>query len=184
MNSPLLFVFTGTGGSGRKTVAHRLGGESGWRHVRSCTDRPPRRTDRPDRDYHYLTPDQFAAEQAAGGFVETVEIGGCRYGIRRRELEEALAEGRHVYLILNPDGAETFKRLYGERVIRIFLYVDKRTLRERLEEKGADYNVIERYLESYTDEVTYRNACEVVVQNLVLEETLDRLREALKPYMA
>lgn len=184
MNRPLLFVFTGTSGSGRKTVAHRLGGELGWRHVMSCTTRPPRRAERSDRDYHYLAAGEFAAEEAAGAFIQTVEIDGFRYGTRRRELEEALAGDAHAYMILNREGAEAMKRLYGDRVIRLFLYVDKRTVRERLEAKGTDFDIIERYLDHYTEEVMYRSACEVVVQNLDLGETLEKLRAAVRPYLA
>lgn len=183
MKVPPLFVFTGTSGSGRKTVAHRIGKSLGLRHVLSCTTRPPRAREREDRDYHYLTAAQFAEEEARDGFVQIAEIDGIRYGTRRRDLEEALAEGRPVYLILNRFGTETIKRLYGDRVIRIFLYVDKRTVRERLEAKGTDYGIIERYLDHYTEEVMYRNACEVVVQNFDLEETVAKLQAILAKYL-
>lgn len=180
---PPLFVFTGTSGSGRKTVAHRIGKTLGLHHVLSCTTRPPRAQEVEDRDYHYLTPDQFADEEARDGFVQTAEIDGIRYGTRRRDLEEALAEGRPVYLILNRFGTETIKQLYGDRVIRVFLYVDKRTVRERLEAKGTDYGIIERYLDHYTEEVMYRSACEVVVQNMHLDETLDKLQTILATHL-
>lgn len=183
MKVPRLFVFTGTSGSGRKTVAHRIGKMFGLRHVLSCTTRPPRAQEEAERDYHYLTPDQFAEEEARDGFVQTAEIDGIRYGTRRRELDEALASGQPVYLILNRAGAEAIKQLYGEQVVRIFLYVDKRTVRERLEAKGTDYGIIERYLDHYTEEVMYRNACEAVVQNMDLDETLDKLRTILTDYI-
>lgn len=183
MTGPDMFIFTGTSGSGRKTIAHKIGPEFGLVHVASCTTRKPRERDISPRDYCYLSEEQFAELEQRGEFLQTSVIAGRRYGVRRSDLEEALAKGRGVYLILNKDGAAVMKQLYGERVVRLFLYVDKQTLRERLESKGMPYDVIEGYLDQYTEEVQYRRACEHVFENVELGRTLDALRTALRKYL-
>ncbi len=182
MSTPTIFVFTGTSGSGRKTVARITGERLGWVPVRSCTTRPPRSPDQPDGDYHYVSRERFAEWELGGKFVQTAEIDKNKYGVLSQELESAMSGNHKVYLVLNREGAATLKRLYGERVVRIFIYVDKHTVRERLESKGVRYEVIEHYLDHYTEEVTYRKMCEHVFENVDLNRTVEQLCEAMKSY--
>lgn len=182
MQTERIFVFTGTSGSGRKTVARKIGEEFGLTHVISCTTRPPRNPEKPDSDYHYVGTEMFEQWERDGKFVQTATIDRHRYGVLTRELDRSLSEGRSVYLILNREGASAIKSLYGERVVRVFVYVDKQTTRERLESKGTPFDVLSAYLDHYSDEVTYRKNCEHVVENVELGRTLERLRELLRDY--
>ncbi|MBB3112625.1 guanylate kinase [Paenibacillus phyllosphaerae] len=183
MAGPFIFVFTGTSGSGRKTIAHRIGEELGIEHVLSYTTRPPRDTEPPDRDYHYITRERFEAMERCGEFVETAVIGRERYGLRTQELFKPIQEGRHAYVILNSEGASILKRLYGEQVVRLFLYVDKRTVKERLETKGMPVDVIDRYLGLYTEEVVYRKQCEHVIENMTMNRSLEQIRTAIQSHL-
>jgi len=180
MTKPLIFVFTGTSGSGRKTVARKTGEKLGWLAVRSCTTRTPRQADKPDDDYHYLSVEQFDELERNNSFVQTVQIDKHKYGVLNKELEKLLESGRNVYLILNREGASAMKKLYGDRVVRIFIYVDKITVRERLESKGTSYSVVENYLDHYTEEVTYRKMCEHVVENVELARTVNLICDMVK----
>jgi guanylate kinase len=182
-SSPYLFIFTGTSGSGRKTAAHKALNDSGIKHIVSCTDRPPRSKEQPDSDYRYLSEMQFELMKRNDFFAETVRIDQHRYGIGRRQLHTALHSGQHVYLILNREGCDVMRELYGERVIRIFLYVDKATVQERLETKGMSYEVIDRYLSHYNDEVTYRKHCEHVILNADLNKTIQQVRDIVERYI-
>jgi guanylate kinase len=182
MGVPVIFVFTGTSGSGRKSIAHRVGHEYSWTHVISCTTRPAREKELGKSDYYYLTREEFNQAESNNEFVQLVHIDQERYGVRKRDLETALTLGQHVYLILNRVGASTLKQLYGEQVVRLFLYVDKQTVRERLEAKGTPFHIVEQYLDHYTDEVMYRRNCEHVFENIELNKTLDMIRSVVLQY--
>jgi guanylate kinase len=181
MSSGDIIVFTGTSGAGRKTIARRISEALGLRPVVSATTRTPRNSDKPDLDYHYMSRERFEEWERDGGFVQTVEIDRNKYGVLRREMDEALETGHGISLVLNRDGAEAVKRLYGDRVIRIFVYVDKQTMRERMESKGVRYDVIESYVDHYADEVTYRKKCEHVFENVDLDRTVERITHTLMP---
>lgn len=183
MTKPDIFVITGTRGSGRKTIAHKIAGEFGLIHVVSCTTRPPRTKEIADQDYHYVSREAFAEAENKEEFMQTVEIDGERYGIRKRELEIALSGNKPIYLILNREGASMIKQLYGDRVVRLFLYVGKQTLKERLEAKGTKYDLVESYLDSYTEEVLYRKKCEHVFENVELNRTLELIRQTVRNYL-
>jgi guanylate kinase len=182
MSKSLIFIFTGTSGSGRKTVARRTGERLGWLPIRSCTSRSPRHLDALDDDYHYVSLEQFEEMEQNDRFVQSVQIDKHKYGVLRKELDTVLEKGRHVYLILNREGTAALKEIYGDRVVRIFIYVDKQTVRERLESKGTAYAVVESYLDHYTEEVTYRRSCEHVVENVDLVRTVNQICEAVKVY--
>lgn len=184
MPGPYIFILTGTSGSGRKTTAKLALGRSNVKHLPSYTDRPPRDMEHPDEDYRYVSRERFDLLHKLDSFAEEVRIDSFRYGVLNRDLGDALHEGRSVYLILNREGADRIRKLYGERVIRIFLYVEKRIVKERLESKGMPYDIIDRYLSHYTEEVTYRKECEHIIENVDAGRTADMIRTIVEKYIA
>ena len=58
-----------------------------------------------------------------------------------------------------------------------------RSVRERLESKGLSFETIDRYLNTYTEEVVYRKHCEHVIENTELIPTLARIREAIQSHL-
>ncbi len=179
MLGPSIFVFTGTSGAGRKPIARKVGEALNWTAVRSCTTREPRNPAAPDKDYRYMSREQFDEWDSEGKFAQTASINGNRYGVPRHELEAALSAGNSVYLVLNREGAEAIRKQYGDCTIRIFIYVDKITVRERLESKGTPYETVQRYLDSYTEEVTYRSKCEYTFENVNADRTAELIRTAV-----
>lgn len=180
MRGDEIIVFTGTSGAGRKTIARRVGEALELKRVVSATTRPPRNPERPDADYHYMNEEPFGRLEQDDAFLQTVKIDGHRYGVLKREVEQALAAGQGISLVLNREGADAVKRLYGDRVIRVFIYVDKTTVRERLESKGARFEQLASYLDHYADEVTYRRQCEYTFENVDLERTVERIVDELR----
>ncbi|WP_159882745.1 guanylate kinase [Paenibacillus puerhi] len=177
---PILLLFTGTGGSGRKSVARRVGEALQLTAVASYTTREPRKKETNTDFYRFIHESDFEKAEQDGEFIQTAKINRYRYGIKRADLEAALSSEYGAYLVLNKEGTELFKRMFGAQAVRIFIYVSKQSILERLTARGTPFEVLERYMAQYPDEVSYRKSCEIVVENLELEATAAKVLEAVR----
>ncbi|ALS24261.1 MULTISPECIES: guanylate kinase [Paenibacillus] len=175
----LIFVFTGPNGAGRRTVAQMSGSTLGMKQVLSYTTRPPRSSEVDGQDYHFVSREQFAAAEANNEFIEVVEIDGNRYGIKEKDVAQMLQKHGAIYLILNRYGAEMLKKIYGDRVIRIFIYADRDTVMRREQERGDSPELINRYMSHYDEEMAYKDSCEHAFENLDLAHTVFDLTKTL-----
>jgi guanylate kinase len=175
----LLLIFTGTSGSGRKTIARRIAKELGLRHIISTTTRAPRSTELDGRDYRFITRETFEEMDQEGAFLQKADIDGEYYALCRKDVEAALAFGQHAYVIVNAAGADHLRRMYGNHTVRFFIYISKQALIERLN-GHMPYEVEQRYLELYSEEVAYRKHCEHVFENLELSRTLQAVKSKVE----
>jgi guanylate kinase len=179
----MIFVFTGPDGSGRKTVADMVGQTLGLRKVLSYTTRPRRPAEVDGQDYHFITREQFEEAERNGEFVESVEIDGYKYGIKSDDIEELFKQNDFIYLILNAQGARTLKQLYGDKVTRIFIYVDRDVIIERQKALGVSDEILEHHFRHYDEDMAYKDECKHVVENTDLAHTVFTVTKLLEQYM-
>jgi guanylate kinase len=179
----MIFVFTGPDGSGRKTVADMVGTTLGLDKVLSYTSRQPRPGEVDGQDYHFISREEFLAAEAEGEFIEEVEIDGNLYGIKDGDVEDMFKHNKFIYLILNAKGAKMLKDTYGDKVTRIFVYVDKGTVVERQKKAGASAELIEQHLIHYDEDMAYMDECRHAVENIDLAHTVFSVSNILELYM-
>ncbi|NOU66097.1 guanylate kinase [Paenibacillus sp. LMG 31461] len=179
----MIFVFTGPHGAGRKTVAEMSGSTLGMKQVISYTTRPPKATEEDGQDYHFISPAQFVQAQAGGEFIEVSTVNDHLYGIKSSDIEFMFQQSGSIYLILNRFGAETLKKLYGDRVVQIFIYAQRDTLEERMKESGDSEEIASKYLSDYENELAYRDQCDHVFENVDLAHTVFDLTKTLDHYL-
>ncbi|XID93060.1 guanylate kinase [Paenibacillaceae bacterium WGS1546] len=178
-----IFVYTGPDGSGRKSVAEAVGQTFGMEKIVSFATRQPRSGEVDGQDYWFVSHEHYREMERRGEFLESVEIDGNLYGIRSQDIERKLQAHDWVYLILNREGASILKRIYGDRVIRLFLYADRRSLEERQRRLGMTDAVIARYLRHYDKEMDYRAECEHAFENFDLGQATYEITNTLEAYL-
>lgn len=179
----LIFVFTGPDGSGRKTVAQKVGALCDLQRVLSYTTRPSRLYEKDGLDYHFITPEEFTKAENNQEFIETLEMEGVFYGIKSQEIDAMFQQHPYVYLILNRQGSELVKQVYGDKVIQIMIYADRNKVMSRLLERGDTTEVIYKNLERYEQELSYLKECDANVENYDLDETVEEVTEIFKKYL-
>jgi guanylate kinase len=183
IDKKLIFVFTGPDGSGRKTVAQKVGTLFEIQRVLSYTTRPSRLYEKDGLDYHFITVEQFIEAEKNNEFIETIEIEGVFYGIKSKEIDTMFQQHQFVYLILNRQGSDLVKEVFGDKVIRIMIYADRNKVMSRLLERGDTTEVIYKNLERFEDEMAYLKECDANVENYDLDETVEEVAEILKKYI-
>ncbi|OXS58242.1 guanylate kinase [Cohnella sp. CIP 111063] len=182
-NRNRIFVFTGPDGSGRKSVAEAVGQTFGMEKIVSYATRPPRPGEVNGQDYVFVNHDEYRELEQRGEFLESVEIDGQLYGIRSADIESKLDQHDSVYLILNHEGASILKHIYGDKAVRLFLYVDRRTAEDRQRNLGLPEEVIAKHLGHYERELGYRASCEHAFENYDLAQTTYEITNTLETYL-
>jgi len=156
-----LVVVSGPSGSGKTSIVEELirhretlrdkaasavGGHTDQIVVKSgevrravtATTRSPRPGEVDGQDYHFLTREAFEAGIADGAFIEFTEFNGNLYGTPRRKLEENLARGGVVLLVIDVDGAESIRFFFPNAIFVFVLPPTPEILRERLIGRGTN----------------------------------------------
>jgi len=104
----------------------------------SATTRKPRPGEQDDRDYYFMSDDEFDRHIEAGNFVEHAAYSGNRYGTLRSELERRTSSGAPVVLEIEVQGARQVRTAMPEAVAVFIAPPSLEALRARLVGRGTD----------------------------------------------
>ncbi|ERI11589.1 guanylate kinase [Aneurinibacillus aneurinilyticus] len=178
-----IFVFTGPDGAGRKTIAEMIFRSLDIPHVVSYTTRPKKPMEVEGHDYHFITEEQFHHAAKNSEFLEVVVLDGYHYGIKEVDITSLFKEHQSVIMVLNAEGTETIKRLYGDKVVRFFIYADSETVIERQKQRGDSEEDIKRHIAHYEESMEYREACEHVFENFDSSHTAFEITKLFEKYL-
>jgi guanylate kinase len=108
----MLVIISGPSGVGKDTIIdalRRRPHDPDYHYVVTSTTRAKRPGEVDDIDYHFLDRETFAAQRAAGEFLEATKNYENWYGTPRSEVREGLAQGRDVILKIDVQGAQVVK---------------------------------------------------------------------------
>lgn len=178
-----IFIYTGPDGSGRKTIAKMVSTVFDMETVISYTTRQPRHYETDGKDYYFVSEDAFAKMEEQQDFLESVEIDGIKYGIREEDVIKAFEHHNFIYLALNPEGTEKLKKMYGDKVIRLFVYADRDTVVSRQKERQDSDEDIQRHLSHYDETMSYKNECEHAFENFDSPQVSFQVSEVIEKYL-
>jgi guanylate kinase len=137
--TPFLLILSSPSGAGKTTITKALlAARDDLGFSVSATTRAPRPGEQDGVDYHFLSTGEFERQRAAGAFLEWAEYGGHLYGTLASEVNQTQAQGRHVILDIEVQGARQVRERRSD-VVSIFVLppsVDE--LVNRLGGRGTD----------------------------------------------
>lgn len=174
-----LLVLSAPSGAGKTTLARRFqAAHADAVFSVSATTRAPRGAERDGVDYHFVSPERFAALVAEGALAEWAEVHGRRYGTLRRTVQASLEAGQIALFDIDVQGGAQLKAAFPREATTVFILPpDAAELERRLRGRDTDgEEVIRRRLAAARQEVARGLAgYQYVVINDDLEAALARL---------
>jgi guanylate kinase len=176
-----LVVISGPSGSGKSTLVSRLLARPDLR-LRvsvSVTTRPPRPGELHNRDYVFLTLEEF--ERKRGDLLESAQVHDHYYGTPAEAVRLAMAEGFCVFLVIDVQGGFQVRQKVPGALLVFVQPPSLDVLESRLRARGTDNETtIERRLTNARREIEIAVGYDVHVINDELEPAVERLAAILK----
>lgn len=175
--NPFPVVLSAPSGGGKTTIARELlRRRADVGYSVSCTTRQPRPAEVDGRDYYFISPDEFRARRARGAFAECAEVHGNLYGTLQSEISRVLAEGRHVVMDIDVQGATQLRSAFPSAVTVFVLPPSGEVLLDRLRRRKTESaSELVARLQSALHELQAVDAYEYVVVNDDLDASVARV---------
>lgn len=176
-NKGCLFVVSAPSGAGKTTLCSKI--VSCLPHLRfsvSYTTRLQRPGEVHDRDYTFISREDFRFMAERGEFIEWAEVHGEYYGTSKKRLEEILDSGNDVILDIDTQGAMQIKNRIKEGTYIFILPPSLEILRKRLADRMTDAKKdMEKRLKMAVSEIKTYQQYDYVIINDKLEASLKEL---------
>ena len=137
-----IFTFIGPSGSGKTTLAKEL---LKYKFVElvSFTTRNPRIGEVEGYDYYFKTLEQLDNIE----IVEIVNYAGNYYGLFKEEIDSKLSEYDNIFVIVDKQGVEKLKEIYGSIIKVIYIYCSLNTLYQRMLNRGNTMTEVQKRID-------------------------------------
>ncbi len=165
-----LIIFTAPSGAGKTTIVRHLLKKFGEQlsFSVSATTRACRAHEENNKDYYFLSPEEFKARIAAGDFLEWEEVYADQYyGTLKSEVARIWAAGKSVLFDIDVRGATNIKRAYPERTLAVFVKPPtEEILFERLKNRRTETpESLRKRIARAKDELGYEHSFDTVLVN-------------------
>lgn len=182
MKKPFVVAISGIAGSGKDSVLERL-----WQMpqlfevVVSYTDRPIRPGEIKNKNYHYISKQEFDEAIEKKEFIEWEKVRGeYRYGRKKADIETALKTGKTLVMSVDVLGMQKFKKIFDLATIFIVPPSAEEAIK-RLQKRGSDTKEgLEDRVKRYSFELSFRDKYDHILINDKLPEAQTKLLEIIK----
>lgn len=134
-----MIILVGASASGKTEVAKNLAKVYKITKVITHTTRKMRINEIQDKDYHFVTKEEFLKLKQENYFVETTFYNGNYYGTSKKEISDEKC------LIVDPNGLRSFELLNDPRIVTFCLITSKEIRKKRMENRGdKEEDIIKR----------------------------------------
>ncbi len=140
--TPLLIVLSGPSGAGKDAVLTRMKELGHQMHYTiTTTTRPMRPAERDGQDYIFLSSEQFDRMVSQDGFLEWAQVYGNRYGVPKKQVQDALNQRKDTIIKADVQGAATIRRQAPDAVLIFLVPPTLAELEPRLRERKTEGDV-------------------------------------------
>lgn len=177
----LLFIVSAPSGAGKTTLVERLVQVlPNLRMSRSYTSRAARPGERSGVDYNFISRDAFEQHIKDCDFLEWADVFGNYYGTSAADVEDLIADGQDVVLVIDVQGARQVKARGVDHAAIFVMPPSFEILEQRLRGRSKDSEEqMQRRLDTARGEASSYVDYDYVIVNDDLEPTVVRLQEII-----
>ncbi len=181
MNTSCLFTLSAPSGAGKTSLVKALLEKSD--EVTVCVSHATRSM-RPGevdgRDYHFISVEAFEKMVENDEFLEHAKVFDNYYGTSQQEVEALLAQGKHVILEIDWQGARQVKQKLPDTISIFILPPSRETLKQRLTGRATDDPaIIERRMRDADREMSHFSDAEYLIINDDFDQALFDLESVI-----
>ena len=182
-----LIIFSAPSGAGKTTIVkHLLQKGFNLEFSTSACNRQPRNNEVHEKDYYFLTTEDFKQKIENNEFVEWEEVyNGRYYGTLRSEVNRIWDKGKNVLFDVDVVGGVNIKKQFGNKALSVFVMppsVDE--LRKRLTNRNTDSEEdIEKRVAKAEKEMQYAKYFDKVILNDNLERAKQEAENILNNFL-
>ena len=179
-NYKSLIVISSPSGGGKSTIAkHLMNLYPSLDFSVSATTRKKREGEIDNKDYFFLTKEEFLEKIKKNDLIEYEEIFGNLYGTLKSEVSKSIDNNKTILFDVDVKGALSLKKHFPNQTLLIFiappnLEVLEDRLRKRRTETEEEIN---RRLDRAEEEDKYRDKFDELIINDNLEESFRKIEE-------
>lgn len=183
-----LIIFSAPSGAGKTTIVHHLLNKMPELEFSvSATTRLARGDEEHEKDYYFISKEEFLHRIAKKQFVEFEEVyTGTFYGTLRTEIERIWEKGKTVIFDIDVEGGMHLKRKYDGQALAIFVQPPSlEVLIERLTGRGTDSaeKLQERFVKA-EKELKYAPQFDIILKNYDLETACKEAEELVRDFIS
>lgn len=156
-HKPKVFVISGPSGIGKDTVVELLKKRNHPFHfVVTVASREPRESEVEGKDYFFVTKEKFEEMINNDEFAEYSDVYDTYKGVRKQQIQDALASGKDVLMRLDVQGAKKIRQIYPDAVLIFLIPTSTEEWYQRLVNRNSESetDLIVR-IEQARTEITY-----------------------------
>lgn len=183
-----IIILSAPSGTGKSTIIKHLMAtrpDLDLKFSISATSRKPRAGEQHEREYYFLSEEEFRRKAEAGEFVEWEEVyEGTLYGTLYSEVMKKVEEGHTVIMDIDVKGSLNVKKRFGENALAIFIMPPSiQELERRLQNRGTDTpDEVARRLAKAGFEMTFAPKFDCIVVNDDFFTAADEVAEKIKEF--
>ncbi len=175
-------VLSSPSGAGKTTVCRKiLKKHKDYIYSVSATTRKKRKGEKSEKDYLFLTEEEFKRKIKRGEFVEWAWVYGNRYGTLKRFVTEAKRKKRVALFVTDVQGGMSFKKKYPQSILIFILPPSMKELKRRLAKRGTEKaEEMKTRLKTALKEINFWSNYNYVVINKDLSQTTDSVDKIIE----